>query len=294
MKKLAGVLLVFLLIGCNSEDKKGKEKVEVKQNEPQEQIVPSDIVLGHYSFIEIGVKNSIQESIQFYSILGFKEVPNQFEDTSMMMMTDNNLKIVLNKVSIAPAMIVYLNEDLNALKAELTQDQVLFREPGDFIEIKSPNGARIAVLERDTAGLFHTNAPTFMDLMETGRLSDPSSFPNPNMGVFAEFSHQVDDVKAAMRWWAKLGLIGQGVIEYEGSKFAILMDKLNVVGVHNKGQQHNWIGSAITYFATDQEIRIESLKQKIPAESFNESEKLGPGNAVLKTPEGNLIFLFKL
>ena len=72
------------------------------------------------------------------------------------------------------------------------------------------------------------------------------------------------------------------------------MDKLNVVGVHNKGQQHNWIGSAITYFATDQEIRIESLKQKIPAESFNESEKLGPGNAVLKTPEGNLIFLFKL
>ncbi len=293
MKKLIGVLAIAILFGCNSEEKKS-EGNQANNEEPkkQEKIIPADLELGDYSFVEIGVKNTFDESKSFYETMGFKVIPDQFEDTAMIMMSDNSLKIVLNKGSIAPAMLVYLNKDLNGLKAKLKEQGVLFSEPGDYVQIKSPNGARVAVLNMDSEGKYQTTAPNMMGLMETGQIGNPGALPNPVIGVFGEFSHQVRDVEAAMKWWAKLGLMGSGIMEY-GYKFAILMDKYSVVGVHEK-QDDKWIGSAITYFATDQDARLARLKEVLPATMINESAKLGPGSAIVKTPEGNLFFVFKL
>lgn len=293
MKKLFSIALLLLVAACNSEEKK---TIDVNQNQqPQEKIKiqPSNIELGSYSFVEVGVKATFEKSKAFYQKIGFQEIPNQFEDTTLIMMSDNSLKIVLNKGSIAPAMLVYLNPKLDSLKMALKAKGILFTEPGDdFIQIKSPNGARIAVIDMDPAGKFEITAPNMMDMMQTGDIGKPSALPNQKIGIFGEFSHQVRDVEAAMKWWAKLGLISSGIMEF-GYKFAILMDKQSVVGVHET-QDNKWIGSAITYFATDQDRRIEELKKEIDPSMINESRKLGPGSAVVKSPEGNLIFVFKL
>ncbi|MCB0478225.1 MAG: hypothetical protein KDC84_08680 [Crocinitomicaceae bacterium] len=292
MKKLIGISFLFLLVACNSEEKKTSAPVEEPKKEDTK-IMPSDVELGTYSFIEIGVKGTYDASRKFYQTLGFQEIPNQFEDTSLIMLSDNSLKLVLNKGSIAPAMLVYMNPNMDTLKAKLKEQGILYSEPGaDYIQIKSPDGAHVAILDKDPAGMFEIKHPNMMEMMQTNDIGNPGALPNPKLGIFGEFSHQVRDVEKAMQWWAKVGLMGSGIMEF-GYKFAILMDRCSVVGVHEK-QDNKWIGSAITYFATDQEVRIEQLKKEIDPEMIRETQQLGPGSAIIRSPEGNLIFAFKL
>ncbi|MEZ4936536.1 MAG: hypothetical protein R2799_02985 [Crocinitomicaceae bacterium] len=294
MKKWIGISLLFVLFACNSEESKTTETPVVQEKDKtSEKIIPSDVELGTYSFVEIGVKGTYEVSRKFYQTIGFQEIPSQFEDTTLVMMSDNSLKIVLNKASIAPAMLVYLNPNLEQLKVKLKEQGILFSQPGeDFIEIKSPNGAHIAIIDMDPTGKFEIKHPNMMEMMQTNDIGNPAALPNPKIGIFGEFSHQVRDVEEAMKWWAKVGLMGSGIMEF-GYKFAILMDKCSVVGVHEK-QDTKWIGSAITYFATDQEVRIEQLKKELDPEMIRESQQLGQGSAIVKSPEGNLIFVFKL
>lgn len=286
-------MAIAVLIGCSSDKKESKEAENKTNPQREEQIIPSNIELGDYSFVEIGIKNSIHNSMKFYQVMGFKEIPNQFEDTAMIMMSDNSLKIVLNKRSIAPAILVYLNKDLNKLKGELMKEKIAFKEPGDnYIQIKSPDGVQIAVLQGDSEGMYEVSALNMMGMMETGQIGNPAALPNPKIGIFGEFSHQVNNVEDALKWWSRLGLVSSGIMEF-GYKFAILMDKKSVIGVHEK-QNDKWFGSAITYFATDQEVRLEKLKKELPATMVNETGELGEGSAIVTTPEGNLFFVFKL
>jgi predicted lactoylglutathione lyase len=294
MNKLVFVLAAFVLFSCGEEKNETPKPGNPQQGPAQkkEAILPSEVRLGDYSFVEIGVKNTFEDSKKFYETMGFEEVPDQFEDENLMMMSDNSLKIVLNKGSIAPAMLIYLNKDIKALADEIKKQGILVDLADDFLEVKSPDGIKVTVLQLDSEGMYQTTAMNMMNMMQTNEIGNPASMPNKKMGIFGEFSHQVRDVESALRWWAKVGLIGSGIMEY-GYKFAIIADKQSVIGVHEK-QDDKWIGNAITYFATDQDARIAKLKNELDPSMIRESQKLGPGSAIVKSPEGNLIFVFKL
>lgn len=291
MKYFIWVFIALVAVSCG--ENKKKEKIEIKENKPgQKMIKPSDVVMGDYAFIEMGVKNTFEESKAFYEILGFTEVKNQFKDENMMMMTDSNLVIVLNKASIAPAMLIYLNENLVELEQKISKTGILVHKVDDFIEVKSPDGIKVTVLNMSSEGLFRPTSKSMMELMTTNEIGNPKLLPNKKMGVFGEFSHQIANFDKSLQWWANLGIIGQGIMEF-GYKFSIIYDKQVVIGLHER-QNSKWLGSAITYFATDQEVRLEKLKKELDPSLINESEELGPGNAIIKSPEGNLVFVFKL
>lgn len=290
MKQFCLILLGLILIACSDDAPK---RIDVKEKQKEKLVIkPSDVELGDYSFIEIGVKNSYQSSRRFYEILGFSEIPNQFTDTNMVMFSDSNLILVLNKASIAPAMLIYLNENVEKLSEEIKAEGLLVRGFDNGIEIKSPDGVKVTVLNQSSKGLYRPTSKKMMELMQSNDIADPSKLPNKKIGVFGEFSHQTKDINRALLFWAKLGIIGSGIMEY-GYKYSIILDRYSVIGVHEQ-QDDKWLGSAITYFATDQEVRLAKLKQELPPESINESSKLGAGSAIIKSPEGNLVFVFKL
>lgn len=295
MKKLIWIFAAVTLFSCGEEKKDDKkeegQKIENSTKE-DERIVPSNITMGDYAYIELGVKNTPEASFEFYKTLGFTEIPNQFEDENLTMMSDSNLVIVLNKGSIAPAMQIYINKDIAKLEADLKNEGILVQKIENGLQVQSPDGIKVAVLQGETDKLFKPELGVMMAMMQSNDIMDPTKMPNKKIGVFGEFSHQVSDIHKSLKWWAKLGLLGSGIMEY-GYKYSIIMDRLSVVGLHEH-QNENWFGSAITYFATDQDVRLKKLKEELDPKMVNESEKLGEGSAIVTAPEGNLIFVYKL
>lgn len=123
--------------------------------------------------------------------------------------------------------------------------------------------------------------------MDRKDYADPEKYVNKKSGMYGEFAHPVKDLEASLTFWEKLGFkaISKNTSPYP---WAIISDGLAVVGLH---QTENFRQPAITFFASDMKERIDHLK----AEGLTDYvEFMGPGNAVLSTPEKQKINLFKL
>jgi hypothetical protein len=105
-------------------------------------------------------------------------------------------------------------------------------------------------------------------------------------GMFGEFSIAVKDRAASAAFWQMLGF--QNLHESDAPyPWGIYSDGVTVLGIH---QTTEFKETALSFFSKDTKARITALKR----EGFQFLVDLDPTNSVLKSPDGQMIFIFNL
>jgi hypothetical protein len=105
-------------------------------------------------------------------------------------------------------------------------------------------------------------------------------------GIFGEFSIPVKDRAASAAFWQKLGF--QKMFESDAPyPWGIYSDGVTVLGIH---QTTEFKETALSFFSKDSKDRIAALKD----EGFLFLVDLDPMNSVLKSPDGQMIFVFNM
>lgn len=233
----------------------------------------------------------LKASVKFYKKLGFSELFRGDFPFPLVQLSDGQIQIMLRHTPEKYFALTYYPGDIDAVAAELAAEGI---EPFEknisdsdylkFYRMKTPEGFVVSMVMLIES--FTQPAGPTMLTMSPQDYSNPEKYTNKTAGMLGEIAYPVKDLDVSIAFWQKLGF--KVLSKYgEPRPWAILADGLNVVGLH---QADDFDQPAITYFASDMAVRIESLKA---AGITNLTEK-NPGNVVLNTPEGQHINLFSL
>ena len=247
-------------------------------------------LLGNISALTIATPD-LETSLQFYQKLGFKEVMRMDFPFPWIQITDDALLIMLRKADEPYLALTYYSANADKIAADVESRGIQFiSKPRDTDMVKrylfqSPDGLNVSLVGIPDG--FSGPSGKTMLTMEQQDYFKPENYTNKTAGMFGELAHPVADLNESIAFWEKIGFkpLSKFASPYP---WAILTDGLAVVGLH---QTTNYTYPAITFFASDMKDKIEKLR----AQGLGELKEMGgSSNVVLKTPEQQHIFLFKL
>jgi len=246
--------------------------------------------LGEVACIYV-TSTDLDSSIAVYEKLGFQKTGSNTFPVSWVQASDGSLLIMIRKDNTPYIGLTYYVTGIEKIAEQLEKDGIVFTQKpkeGDPIKryyFKSPDGFNIMLAAN--IGSFQKPSGTTMANMKQEDYASADKYPNKQCGVFGEFCHPVSDLNTSIAFWKKIGfeIKYQTTIPYP---HAILSDGLMIIGLH---QTKDFNYPAITYFGLNTEKRVQQLKEK---GLHNFSEMMGKGNVILKTWEGQHLFLFTL
>ncbi len=246
-------------------------------------------LLGEITALTITAPD-LEQSLAFYQKLGFKELYRADWPFPWIQITDGALLIMLRQDAQLYIALTYYVEDMDKIVAELEAKGINFiQRPKDSDMIKrylfqSPDALNISLVTK-VDGFVQPTGHTLLT-MPQGDLFSPDKYVNKACGIFGEFTHTVTDLDASLDFWEKIGFtyISKFSAPYP---WAIASDGLAIIGLH---QTSSFDYPAITFFAADMKEKIEKLK----AEGMPNTERGGPSNVMIETPEQQHLFLFKI
>ena len=242
-----------------------------KAEEPEE--IPS-AVLGPKAELYISVSN-LKANEDFYKTLGFEMVSMDNAPWPWVRMTDGSVNIVLNKDGGDFFGLTYFDVAQKSRLATLADRGVTFEEnkslPILVAEASDPDG-------NFGFKLLEANRP---------RLKVPALMSEGACGKLGEIAIPVSNLDSARVFYEALGFETSGVYK-KPYPWGIFSDGLMAVGLH---QNAEFTEPALTYFSPNSAEHIERLKAA-GLEVIDLSEKLGPGNAIVKSPQGYPVNIF--
>lgn len=245
--------------------------------------------LGNGMYILRNVEN-LEKSSTFYKNLGFMKLEDNIDLHSkdqFVLYTDGLLNLMLLQGSRSSTSLLYYNENVENHIPKLEELGVNFHkrnisdieELGVFeVIIKSPNDVKV-VIRNDRFNEKHEINPR-----ENKSLLD--------WGQFGEFSIPVKDFEQAEKFWNSCGFTTT-FKDVKPYKWGILFDGILILGLHETSDYDNIANQSITYFHPHMDEKIRMLQQMgFEFENFSEGS-IETGQAVLTSPDGLKIFLFK-
>jgi predicted lactoylglutathione lyase len=241
--------------------------------------------LGLFVEFDLAVKD-VAVAQKFYESLGFKNTAAP-AGLPFAAVTDGNVVLALHQTEfISPTITYYganMSECLNALQAHGVKPAMLKNGNGKASEMEffDPDSQRVllkaqAPVSRPGVG-FELMAPA-------GPQNKDKHYSK--IGMFGEFSIAVKDRAASAAFWQKLGFkkFHESNSPYP---WGIYSDGLTVLGLH---QTTEFKETALSFFSKDSRDRIIALKK----EGFNFIADIDPTNSVLKSPDGQMLFVFNM
>ena len=247
---------------------------------------PNGVKLGQFVEFDLAVKD-FGAAQKYYEGLGFKNTTAAKADYPVAALTDGNVVLALHQTEFPSPTITYygsnLPECLNALQANGAKPALLKNGNGKVSEVEffDLDGQRI---------LLKAQAP--VSRLGVGfELMTPAGPQNKEkhyskIGTFGEFSIAVKDRAASAAFWQKFGFekFHESNSPYP---WGIYSDGLTVLGLH---QTTEFKEPALSFFSKDSKDRIIALKKS----GFSFVADIDPANSVLKSPDGQMIFVFNL
>jgi len=244
------------------------------------------IKLGHFVEFDLAVKE-LSASQKFYESLGFKNTTAAKADHPVAALTDGNVVLALHQAQFASPTLTYyganLPECLSALQANGVVVNILQKENGKpaAIEFTDINGQRFVL--KSQAPVARVGV-AFELMSPAGPQSAEKHYAK--IGMFGEFSIAAKDRATSAAFWQKFGFkkFHESNSPYP---WGIYSDGLTVLGLH---QTTEFKEPALSFFSKDAKERISALKK----EGFLFIADLDPTNSVMKSPDGQMIFVFNL
>jgi predicted lactoylglutathione lyase len=242
--------------------------------------------LGAFVEFSLSVKD-VAAAQKFYGNLGFKSTKAAPADYPTAAVTDGSVVLALHQVEFKSPTITYFGsavaECLSTLQENNIDAKVLKRESGKAAEVEFAdiNGQRVVLKTQAPA---QREGVSFEMMTPAGPKGKERHYSK--CGIFGEFSIPVKDRAASAAFWQKLGF--QKMFESDAPyPWGIYSDSVTVLGIH---QTTEFKETALSFFSKDSKDRIASLKK----EGFQFLVDLDPTNSVLKSPNGQMIFVFNL
>lgn len=218
-------------------------------------------------------------SMAWYSRLGWSPT-NELgaRSDSTISITDGQVRATLTTAKLPGTVISFASRNMRLLKDTLDSLHVSYH-----FDMKGP-----------TIGELRISSPNGVKLMVRSNVDEPETIPeakeNPICGFNTEFSIGVVSLKSEVQWWESLGFtqVKGGMVPYP---FAEMTDGRIRIGLH---EDKDIPSLAITYYAKDMEQRIDRLKKTgitIDEEIPTPDDRIG--NAIMRSADGQLIFMFE-
>lgn len=244
------------------------------------------VKLGSCVEFDLAVKD-VQVTQAFYESLGFKAVAAAKADHPVAAVTDGNVVLTLHQAKFASPTITYYGANLAAGMSLLQENGVAAtiskKKNGAATEVEftGPNGQRVVLKSEAPVPRPGVGFEMMTSAGPTGKEKHYS-----RIGIFGEFSIAVKERAAAAAFWQKLGYqkMHESDIPYP---WGIYSDGVTVLGLH---QTTEFKETALSFFSRDSNDRIVKLKE----EGFTFVLEMDPTNAVIQSPDGQMIFVFNL
>lgn len=242
--------------------------------------------LGNFAEFSLSVKD-VKAAQKFYESLDFKTTKAASADYPTAAVTDGNVVLALHQAEFKSPTMTYFGSRveacLDALKAGGIDVKILKKENDKAAEVEfaDMNGQRVVL---KTQAREQREGVGFEMMTPEGPKGKEKHYSK--CGIFGEFSIPVKDRAASAAFWQKRGF--QKMFESDAPyPWGIYSDGVTVLGIH---QTSEFKESALSFFSKDSKDRIAALKK----EGFQFLVDLDPTNSVLKSPDGQMIFVFNL
>ncbi len=242
--------------------------------------------LGNFAEFSLSVKD-IKAAQKFYESLDFKTTKATPADYPTAAVTDGSVVLALHQAEFKSPTITYFGSAvagcLRTLQENNIDAKVLKRKDGKAAEIEFAdiNGQRVVLKAQAPE---QREGVSFEMMTPAGPKGKEKHYSK--CGMFGEFSIAVKDRAASAAFWQKLGF--QNLHESDAPyPWGIYSDGVTVLGIH---QTTEFKETALAFFSKDSKDRIVALKK----EGFQFLVDLDPTNSVLKSPDGQMIFIFNL
>lgn len=244
------------------------------------------VKLGSFVEFDLAV-TEVQAAQAFYEKLGFKAVAAAKADHPVAAVTDGNVVLTLHQAEFVSPTITYYGADLAAGMSLLQENgaaaTILKKKNGAVTEVEftGPGGQRVVLKSEAPVARPGVGFEMMTPAGPAGKGKHYSK-----IGVFGEFSMAVKERAAAAAFWQKLGFqkMHESDIPYP---WGIYSDSVTVLGLH---QTTEFRETALSFFSKDSQDRILKLK----GEGFTFVIEMDPTNAVMQSPDGQMIFVFNL
>ena len=238
----------------------------------------NEALLGSPSHVQLTVSDIIT-SLAWYAKLGFTPVKGPVHrPDSIVYLSDGQVVLALVTGNAPSPMLVMRASNLRALRDSLDQLEIAsghtLRGPTfSELQVTSPAGLYMSIrLASDEDSIAFTRAV------------------NPTCGHLGELSIATPSLPSERTFWEQLGWkqVDGGDTPYP---FAIMSDGTMKIGIH---QGLDLPSAVLTYFSNDAADRIARLKGmglRIEHDIVDGSQ--ARENAALKSPDGQLVFVFK-
>ncbi|MEJ5303961.1 MAG: hypothetical protein HPY80_11350 [Bacteroidales bacterium] len=229
----------------------------------------------HSMFFNLSVTDPLKE-YYFFRELGYDKVNCPLSEGFCL--TDGTLRLLITPERSIPTGIVLAGQNLEEMKLDIKQRGFLLVEGAEiqFPRISGPSGTTLSLIEMDEQWV-----PPL------------KGSPVSLCGTFFEISVETIDYEATVEFWERMGL--EVIYGDKKGNWVTLADDFIKIGFYRQGTvEHKFRSPAITYFEPDMQDRIRLLQQLQVdiARPLGEC-KNGPVDAILETPGGYNIFLFK-
>lgn len=231
---------------------------------------------AHHFLVSLPVQNSAIVA-DFFIKLGFTELYPPVIDRTRLF-SDGHLQIQLATSEKWRNGIVFFTEQpLDSLAAALQLTGVQTVVQDNKVRVVAPDGLALYWT--------HLNDHDFPKQPPSGKTL---------CGAFYEISLEVDDLQANKLFWESAGFKIK-LPEGDLSNWLTMSNKLLNVGLYEKGScPYPFRSPALTWFNNDAQQRLIRLKKAgFNFASVLPTEAEEPEEAILETPEGHHLFLFK-
>ncbi len=227
--------------------------------------------------INLSVQNSPQNAA-FFLALGFTESYEPLLEDSRLF-AEENLQVQLSTTEgIRTGIVLVTEQPLDKLATALQQTGIQTAIQDTKIQLIAPDGTALYWIHRKQSSAAKVQA------MEQSLC-----------GSFYEISLEVEDMNACRHFWELAGfkkILPAGDL----STWLTMSNQLLKIGLYQKGScPHPFRSPALTWFNTDAGQRLANLQQQgfhfaymLPATAEGKPEE-----AILESPEGHHLFLFK-
>jgi predicted lactoylglutathione lyase len=281
-KFIITIITIIALSVCSLSGVQAIAQTSLPEPSPKKQIVK----LGQFVEFDLAVKD-LKAAQKYYESLGFKSTKAAPADHPTAAVTDGSVVLALHQADFQSPTITYFGsavaECLQTLRDNGIDIKILKRENGKATEVEftDMNGQRFVLKAQAPV---QRDGVSFEMMTPAGPTGKDKHFSK--CGMFGEFSIAVKDRAASAAFWQKLGF--QNMHESDAPyPWGIYSDGVTVLGIH---QTTEFKDVALSFFAKDSKERIAALKK----EGFQFLVDLDPTNAVLKSPDGQMIFVFNL
>lgn len=229
----------------------------------------------HSVYFHLEVDNPAKEA-EFFHEFGFEPIESLFAETECL--TDGLLRLSIGPKGFMHTGIIFAGNDLDKMKESITSLGFAFIENSGyrFPMLTGPSGTGVTLIEIPSIGIPKLEG-------------QPISLG----GTFFEISVQTLDHEATIAFWEKLGF--EAIYGEKDGDWVTMADDFFKIGFYRKDTvPHPFRSPAITYFEEDMKDRIKIVKSlEIPVAHELGSCKTGVEDAILETPSGYHIFMFK-